>query len=83
MARLSEEEVNAALKDVEKLFMRASISPVCENQQEAVMTCYQSHPRQSLRCARDVEQFTQCVNLSRLVRIIVKYVILIMLIIQE
>ncbi|XP_071541625.1 uncharacterized protein Chchd3 isoform X2 [Panulirus ornatus] len=66
MARLSEEEIGAAFKDVEKMFLKASVSPVCQNQQEAVMTCYQSHPRQALRCARDVEQFTQCVNLSRL-----------------
>lgn len=66
MARFSAEEVTAALKDVEKLFVKASCDPVCQNQQEAVMSCYQDHPRQSLRCAREVEHFTQCVDLSRL-----------------
>ncbi|XP_045613518.2 uncharacterized protein Chchd3 [Procambarus clarkii] len=66
MARISEEEVTAALKDVEKLFVNASCTPVCQNQQEAVMSCYQDHPRQSLRCAREVENFSQCVDLSRL-----------------
>lgn len=67
MARLSEEEVTAAMKDVEKLFMKASCSPVCQNQQEAVFNCYQDHPHQSLRCTRQVENFTQCVDLARLV----------------
>ncbi|KAK7070580.1 hypothetical protein SK128_007741 [Halocaridina rubra] len=63
---LSEEQVSSALKEVESLFMKASCTPVCQNQQEAVMNCYQDHPRQSLRCAREVEHFTQCVDLSRL-----------------
>lgn len=66
MARLSEEEVSNALKEVENLFMKASCTPVCQGQQEKVMNCYQDHPRQSLRCAREVEHFTECVDLSRL-----------------
>lgn len=67
IARLSEEQVTTALKEVENLFMKATCSPVCQNHQEAVMNCYNDHPQQSLRCAREVEQFTQCVDLSRLV----------------
>ncbi|XP_042208358.1 vegetative cell wall protein gp1-like [Homarus americanus] len=70
MAHLSEEEATAALKDVEKLFLKASCSPICQNHQEAVMNCYQDHPRQSLRCAKEVENFTQCVDLSRLQSVI-------------
>ncbi|XP_066990325.1 uncharacterized protein [Macrobrachium rosenbergii] len=66
MARLSEDQVASTLKEVEGLFMKASCSPVCQNHQDAVMHCYQDHPRQSLRCAREVEQFAQCVDLSRL-----------------
>lgn len=66
ISQLSEEQVAAALKDVENLFMKATCSPVCQNQQEAVMNCYNDHAHQSLRCAREVEQFTQCVDLSRL-----------------
>ncbi|XP_063878586.1 uncharacterized protein LOC135110307 [Scylla paramamosain] len=66
MSQLSEEEVNAAIKDVEKLFVKASCSPVCQDYQESVMTCYQDHPRQALRCARQVEEFARCVDLSRL-----------------
>lgn len=66
IARLSEEQVTTALKEVENLFMKATCSPVCQNQQEAVMNCYNDHAHQSLRCAREVEQFTQCVDLSRL-----------------
>ncbi|XP_045120272.1 SH3 domain-containing protein C23A1.17-like isoform X1 [Portunus trituberculatus] len=66
MSQLSEEEVNTAVKDVEKLFVKASCSPVCQDYQESVMTCYQDHPRQALRCARQVEEFARCVDLSRL-----------------
>jgi len=66
MGRLSEEEVAASLKEVESLFMKATCSPVCQDQQEKVMNCYQDHAHQSLRCAREVEHFTQCVDLSRL-----------------
>ncbi|ROT82998.1 hypothetical protein C7M84_023827 [Penaeus vannamei] len=66
IARLSEEQVTTSLKEVENLFMKATCSPVCQNHQEAVMNCYNDHPQQSLRCAREVEQFTQCVDLSRL-----------------
>ncbi|XP_068205023.1 uncharacterized protein [Palaemon carinicauda] len=66
MAQLSEEQVASTLKEVEGLFLKASCSPVCQNKQESVMHCYQDHPRQSLRCAREVEQFAQCVDLSRL-----------------
>lgn len=67
MAQLSEEEVNGAIKEVEKLFVKASCTPVCQDHQEAVMTCYQDHPRQALRCARQVDDFARCVDLSRLV----------------
>ena len=67
MSQLSEEEVNTAIKNVEKLFVKASCTPVCQDHQEAVMTCYQDHPRQALRCARQVEDFARCVDLSRLV----------------
>lgn len=66
MAQLSEEEVNSAIKEVEKLFVKASCTPVCQDHQEAVMTCYQDHPRQALRCARQVDDFARCVDLSRL-----------------
>lgn len=67
MAQLSEDEVNGAIKEVEKLFVKASCTPVCQDHQEAVMTCYQDHPRQALRCARQVDDFARCVDLSRLV----------------
>lgn len=67
MSQLSEEEVSSAIKEVEKLFVKASCTPVCQDHQEAVMTCYQDHPRQALRCARQVEDFARCVDLSRLV----------------
>lgn len=70
IARLSEEQVTTSLKEVENLFMKATCSPVCQNHQEAVMNCYNDHPQQSLRCAREVEQFTQCVDLSRLVSLL-------------
>lgn len=66
MAQLSEDEVNSAIKEVEKLFVKASCTPVCQDHQEAVMTCYQDHPRQALRCTRQVEDFARCVDLSRL-----------------
>lgn len=66
MAKLTEEEVIGALKEVEQLFVRASCSPVCQGQQEAVMQCYQDHPCQTLRCSREVDSFTQCVDLARL-----------------
>lgn len=67
ISQLSEEEVNNAIKEVEKLFVKASCTPVCQDHQEAVMTCYQDHPRQALRCSRQVEDFARCVDLSRLV----------------
>jgi len=51
---------------VEAMFVKATCDPVCQNQQEEVMKCYQDHPHQSLRCAREVSQFAQCVDLSRL-----------------
>ncbi|KAK3857478.1 hypothetical protein Pcinc_036269, partial [Petrolisthes cinctipes] len=66
MSRLSEDEVSVALKEVEQLFVRAACSPVCQDQQDSVMHCYQDHPRQALRCSKEVDSFTQCVDLARL-----------------
>lgn len=63
---LTEENFTASLKEVEAMFVKATCDPVCQNQQEEVMKCYQDHPHQSLRCAREVSQFAQCVDLSRL-----------------
>jgi len=65
-AKLTQENFTSSLKEVESMFVKATCDPVCQTQQEEVMKCYQDHPHQSLRCAREVSQFAQCVDLSRL-----------------
>ena len=31
------------------------------------MNCYSDNPKQSLKCAKEVQQFSECVDLTRLV----------------
>ncbi|XP_076032204.1 uncharacterized protein LOC143020001 [Oratosquilla oratoria] len=66
IGKLTQEQFSSSLKEVESLFLKATCTPVCQDHQDEVMKCYQDNPKQSLRCSREVAQFTQCVDLTRL-----------------
>jgi len=65
-SQLSQDHMQNTIKEVEGLFSKVSCSPVCQDQQQGVMKCYQQHSSQSLRCSDEVESFARCVDLSRL-----------------
>jgi len=64
--KLTEEEVSKGVKSVEKLFANAGSQPVCREESNAVQSCYQTHPGQSLRCRENVKSFMACVSSVRL-----------------
>jgi len=64
--KLTEEEVSKGVKSVEKLFAHAGSQPVCREESNAVQSCYQTHPGQSLRCRENVKSFMACVSNVRL-----------------
>lgn len=39
-------------------------SPCCDNR-KAVVDCYKKYPNEPMRCAKEVQEFTQCVDFKR------------------
>ncbi|XP_064633479.1 MICOS complex subunit MIC19-like [Lineus longissimus] len=61
----STQEFSQAVQEVEKKFLKYTTSPVCHNQQDAVLKCYQDNPKQTLLCSLQVKQFLECVEKTR------------------
>lgn len=64
-----EEEYNAAIADVKKRFATSAIQqqlPPCQDLKAKVIECYRKNQNETLRCAGEVQQFTDCVNLHRI-----------------
>lgn len=40
--------------------------PPCQDLKAKVIACYRQNPNETLRCAEEVQQFTDCVNLHRI-----------------
>ncbi|KAF0294262.1 MICOS complex subunit MIC19 [Amphibalanus amphitrite] len=66
---LTTEAFHRTLAEVQGLFLKASTTPICQDGQERVMNCYSDNPKQSLKCAKEVQQFSECVDLTRLNRL--------------
>uniref|UniRef100_A0A2P2HXI9 MICOS complex subunit MIC19-like n=1 Tax=Hirondellea gigas TaxID=1518452 RepID=A0A2P2HXI9_9CRUS len=66
-AKLSVSEMEKTASDVEATFVKSTVTPVCLDCQSKVLSCYQQYPGQTLRCFDVVQQFTRCVDLTRLV----------------
>ncbi|XP_049532192.1 uncharacterized protein LOC125949247 isoform X2 [Anopheles darlingi] len=64
-----EKEYNAAVTDVKKRFETSTVRqqlPPCQDLKAKVIECYRANPSETLRCANEVQQFTDCVNLHRI-----------------
>uniref|UniRef100_A0A2M3Z380 Putative head-elevated expression protein n=1 Tax=Anopheles braziliensis TaxID=58242 RepID=A0A2M3Z380_9DIPT len=64
-----EKEYNAAVADVKKRFETSAVRqqlPPCQDLKAKVIDCYRANPSETLRCANEVQQFTDCVNLHRI-----------------
>lgn len=68
-------ELERTASEVEGTFVNSIVTPVCQDSQNAVLQCYKDHPHQTLECASVVQQFTRCVDLTRLVSDIIKQVL--------
>jgi len=66
MQGLTEQEFNKSLKKVETLFATAGTGAVCRDENEALISCYSEHSKQSLRCGGRVDQFVNCVASARM-----------------
>lgn len=44
-------------------------SPICTDIQAKVLECYRKNTKQPLKCAKEVEEFVQCVQAARVVSI--------------
>eukprot|EP00058_Branchiostoma_floridae_P014179 XP_002599667.1 hypothetical protein BRAFLDRAFT_119372 [Branchiostoma floridae] len=64
--QLTVEQFNKAAEEVEAKFIKQHYKPVCQDLQEAVMTCYIENPKQTLNCAQQTKAFTNCVENARL-----------------
>lgn len=66
---LTTEAFHKTLAEVQGLFLKASTTPICQEGQGRVMNCYAENPKQSLKCSQEVQQFSECVDLTRLNRL--------------
>ncbi|XP_019628441.1 PREDICTED: MICOS complex subunit Mic19-like isoform X2 [Branchiostoma belcheri] len=64
--QLTVEQFHKAAEEVEAKFIKQHYKPVCQDLQEAVMTCYIENPKQTLNCAQQTKAFTSCVENARL-----------------
>uniref|UniRef100_A0A182KHM1 Head-elevated expression protein n=1 Tax=Anopheles christyi TaxID=43041 RepID=A0A182KHM1_9DIPT len=64
-----EKEYSDAVADVKKRFATTAVQqqlPPCQDLKAKVIACYRQNPNETLRCADEVQQFTDCVNLHRI-----------------
>lgn len=67
--QVMEKEYSDAVADVKKRFATSAVQqqlPPCQDLKAKVIACYRKHPQETLRCAEDVQQFADCVNLHRI-----------------
>ncbi|KAK9506430.1 hypothetical protein O3M35_008373 [Rhynocoris fuscipes] len=69
MNKIMEEEYVKAQEDIAE-FLPRIISPnsplPCQDGKAKVTSCYKAHPKQSLNCAAEVEQFASCLINTRI-----------------
>ncbi|XP_052900658.1 MICOS complex subunit MIC25 [Anopheles moucheti] len=64
-----EKEYSDAVSDVKKRFATTAVQqqlPPCQDLKAQVIACYRQNPHETLRCAEEVKQFTDCVNQHRI-----------------
>uniref|UniRef100_A0A182S761 CHCH domain-containing protein n=1 Tax=Anopheles maculatus TaxID=74869 RepID=A0A182S761_9DIPT len=64
-----EKEYSDAVADVKKRFATTAVQqqlPPCQDLKAKVIACYRQNPHETLRCAEEVKQFTDCVNQHRI-----------------
>uniref|UniRef100_A0A182PR25 Head-elevated expression protein n=1 Tax=Anopheles epiroticus TaxID=199890 RepID=A0A182PR25_9DIPT len=64
-----EKEYSEAVADVKQRFATTAVQqqlPPCQDLKAKVIACYRQNPNETLRCADEVQQFTDCVNLHRI-----------------
>merc|ERR1711976_333874 len=66
MAIMSGDNFNAAVKEVDSMFMKSRNPPICQGAREAVMDCYMSNKEKPLLCGEHVKSFAKCVEAARL-----------------
>ncbi|XP_069763913.1 coiled-coil-helix-coiled-coil-helix domain containing 3a isoform X3 [Narcine bancroftii] len=63
--KLTTEEYQKAVSDVESKFKRYKSQPICAELQEDVLRCYQQNPGQTLSCSALAKQYVHCINYAK------------------
>ncbi|XP_038667742.1 coiled-coil-helix-coiled-coil-helix domain containing 3a isoform X2 [Scyliorhinus canicula] len=63
--KLTTEQYQTAVSEVESKFKRYESRPVCAELQEDVLRCYQKNPDQTLSCSALAKQYMHCINYAK------------------
>jgi len=66
--KITEENYNQALSDVERFFKKPH-GPVCQDNQREVLKCFKDNVERPLECAKLVQAFSRCVEVTRLIEL--------------
>ncbi|XP_072327217.1 coiled-coil-helix-coiled-coil-helix domain containing 3a [Scyliorhinus torazame] len=63
--KLTTEQYQTAVSEVESKFKRYESRPICAELQEDVLRCYQKNPDQTLSCSALAKQYMHCINYAK------------------
>ncbi|XP_041059308.1 coiled-coil-helix-coiled-coil-helix domain containing 3a isoform X2 [Carcharodon carcharias] len=63
--KLTTEQYQKAVSEVESKFKRYESRPICAELQEDVLRCYQKNPDQTLSCSALAKQYIHCINYAK------------------
>jgi len=66
--KITEENFKQAISDVERFFKKPH-GPVCEDNQREVLKCFKDNVDKPLECAKLVQAFSRCVEVTRLIEL--------------
>jgi len=64
--KISQEEFNRAVSEVESLVPKIRCNPICRREQRAVQECFDKNVSSNLNCSSVVSEFSRCVSQNRL-----------------
>lgn len=64
-SKLTTEEYQKAVSEVESKFKRYKSRPICAELQGDVLRCYQQNPDQTLSCSALAKQYAHCINYAK------------------
>ncbi|XP_067915881.1 coiled-coil-helix-coiled-coil-helix domain containing 3a [Heterodontus francisci] len=63
--KLTTEQYQKAVSEVESKFKRYESRPICAELQEDILRCYQRNPDQTLSCSALAKQYVHCINYAK------------------